>query len=344
MSPAATRRFRFAKSRGLDSLGPLRPAARSAPAPKGNHRVKISFIANPTAGRGRTRSMVETFARAVTGESRLLWTQGPGHAVELARSAAPDTDVVCIVGGDGTVGEVINGLMPRPTPIVVVPTGSGNDFASMVNAPTTADELAAVIREGLGWRLDVLDCVDRYCANSIGIGFEALVTYHSLSIRYIRGLPLYLLAVMKALASYEVIHYAITLDGAPAIEGDYLLVSAANGPRAGGGFYLNPGARPDDGLIDVFTASRMPRLRMLSILPRTLRGTHVGRPGLAFHRGTRVRIAADRPFPIHIDGEYLGRRATPLEMSVVPRCLPVLGMKNGAASMAAPRERILPGV
>jgi diacylglycerol kinase (ATP) len=285
--------------------------------------------------------MVEGFARAVDGESRTLWTQGPGHAGELARTAAADSDVVCIVGGDGTVSEVINGLMPRPVPIVVVPTGSGNDFASMVHAPATAAELAGVIREGMGWRLDVIDCGHRYCANSIGIGFEALVTYHSLSIRHIRGLPLYLLAVIKALASYESIRYSISLDGAAAFSGDYLLVSAANGPRAGGGFYLNPGAMSDDGLIDLFTAARMPRHKMLAILPRTLRGAHAGRPGLAFHRAARMTIRAEQPFPMHIDGEYLGRRAEPLELSVIPRCLPVLGKKNGAASITAPRERIL---
>jgi len=286
--------------------------------------------------------MVEAFARAVPGDSNLLWTQEAGHATELARRAASDSDLVCVVGGDGTVSEAVNGLMPRPVPIVVVPTGSGNDFASMVNAPTTVDELVATIHEGAGWRLDVLDCGDRFCANSIGIGFEAMVTYHSLSIRNMRGLPLYLLAVMKALAGYESIRYSITIDGV-ILEEDFLLVSAANGPRAGGGFYLNPSAKPDDGLIDVFTAVRMPRLRMLSILPRTLRGSHTTSPGVAFHRGARVTIAAARPFPMHIDGEYMGRREVPLELSVIPRCLPVLGMKKGAASMAAPRERILSG-
>jgi YegS/Rv2252/BmrU family lipid kinase len=301
--------------------------------------VRISFIANPTAGRGRTRRLVEGFARAVPGENRLLWTQGPGHASELARGAAPDTDVVCVVGGDGTVSEVVNGLMPRPVPIVVVPTGSGNDFASMVDAPVTASELAAVLRAGMGRRLDVIDCGDRWCANSVGIGFEALVTYHSLAIRHLRGLPLYLLAVVRALAAYESIRFTLTIDGGEPIAGDYLLVSAANGPRAGGGFYLNPAARPDDGLIDLFTAERMPRLRMLSILPRTLRGAHTASPGLAFYRGARITIAAERPFPIHVDGEYLGRRDTPLALAVIPRCLPVLCKGNGAAG--APWEKIL---
>jgi YegS/Rv2252/BmrU family lipid kinase len=303
--------------------------------------MRISFIANPTAGRGRTRRMVEAFARAVPGESRLLWTERPGHAIALARRAASDSDVVCAVGGDGTVSETVNGLMPQPVPIVVVPTGSGNDFASMVDAPRDADELVRVLKDGVGRRLDVMNCGERWCANSIGIGFEAMVTYHSLTIRNLRGLPLYLLAVGKALSSYESIRYHIQIDD-DTIDADCLLVSVANGPRAGGGFYLNPAAIPDDGLIDVFLAPRMPRWRMLTILPRTLRGAHTGVRGLVFRRGARVTIAADAPFPLHVDGEYLGRRDSPLSLSLVPRVLPVLCKQNGAARGRAPLERILP--
>ncbi len=304
--------------------------------------MRVSFIANPTAGRGRTRALVERLAGALPGDANLLWTSGPRHATELAREAARTSDVVCAVGGDGTVSEVVNGLMPEPVPIVVVPTGSGNDFASMVDCPRTAAELARVIADGTGRRLDVIDCGDRYCANSIGIGFEALVTCNSLTIRRLRGLPLYLLAVMKALATVETNRFTLTLDGATEVRGDFLLVSVANGPRAGGGFYLNPGARPDDGVIDVCVASRMSRLRILAILPRTLNGSHLDRRGIAIHRGARIRIAAEHPFPIHIDGEYLGRRETPLDLSILPRVLPVLCRKDGAASgAAAPLETIL---
>jgi diacylglycerol kinase family enzyme len=175
--------------------------------------MKVSFIANPTAGRGRTRALVESYAGALSGESELLWTQGPGHAVDLARSAATRSQVVCAVGGDGTVSEVVNGLMPRPIPMVVVPTGSGNDFASLVTCPRNPQELARVIADGTGSRFDVIDCGGRYCANSIGIGFEALVTYHSLSITEHARLPLYLLAVFKALRSPGSIRYRLGIDG-----------------------------------------------------------------------------------------------------------------------------------
>jgi YegS/Rv2252/BmrU family lipid kinase len=303
--------------------------------------MKVSFIANPTAGRGRTRAMVENYSRVVSGEVELLWTQRPGHARELAAGAAARGGVVCAVGGDGTVSEVVNGLMPRPVPLVVVPTGSGNDFASLVDCPASPADLERVLREGKGLRLDVIDCGDRFCANSIGIGFEAMVTYHSLSIRHMRGLPLYLAAVFKALRSLDRISYRIEVDGRDATSGEFLLVSVGNGPRAGGGFYINPRATPVDGLIDVCTARRMSRLRLLSILPHAIRGAHVTRDGIDLFRGEAITISADAPFPIHIDGEYLGRRDTPLDMRIMNRCLPVLCLGGGRILEDQPLERLL---
>ncbi len=303
--------------------------------------MRISFIANPAAGRGRTRSTVERYAHAVRGDTQFLWTQGPGHARELARGALGDSDVVCAVGGDGTVSEVVNGLMPRPVPLVVVPSGSGNDFASLVACPRTPEELALVVARGAGYRLDVLDCGDRYCVNSIGIGFEALVTYHSLSIRRVRGLALYLLAVGKALAQYESNRFVLELDGVNRVEGEFLLVSIGNGARAGGGFYINPRAIPDDGRLDVCCAERMPRLRMLSLLPSTIRGRHVGKRGVTIYTATRARLSAQRPFPIHIDGEYLGRRETPLDVAVMPRALPVLSRESGHVRLIQKMEQLV---
>lgn len=299
--------------------------------------MKVSFIANPTAGRGRTRALVESYAGALSGESELLWTQGPGHAAELARSAATQSRVICAVGGDGTVSEVVNGLMPHPIPMVVVPTGSGNDFASLVRCPRTPEELDRVIADGMGKRFDVIDCGDRYCANSIGIGFEALVTYHSLSITRLRGLPLYLLAVFKALRTPGSISYRIAIDGREVASGEFLLISAGNGPRAGGGFYLNPKAKPDDGMIDVCAARAMSRAKLLAILPRAIKGGHTTAKGIEMYRGATVSVSSATPFPIHIDGEYLGRRETPLELRVIPRILPVLSLRDDRVQ----QERIL---
>jgi YegS/Rv2252/BmrU family lipid kinase len=303
--------------------------------------MRISFIANPTAGRGRTRALVEAYAGVLSGDVELLWTQGPGHARELARAAAARSHAVCAVGGDGTVSEVVNGLMPRPVPLVVVPTGSGNDFASLVDCPRSPEELGRVLAQGAGVRFDVIDCGDRYCANSIGIGFEAMVTHHSLAIRRLRGLPLYLLAVFKALKSIEHVRYHIDVDGREVAAEELLLVSVGNGKRAGGGFYLNPNASPTDGMIDVCTARRMSRTRLLTILPRAIRGAHVTSAGINTYRGATVTVTGEQPFPIHIDGEYLGRFDRPLQMRIIRSCLPVLSRRGGPIVKPEQLEQVM---
>jgi YegS/Rv2252/BmrU family lipid kinase len=330
----------FTRERGWDSLEPV-GTARTRRDRKG-FPVKVVFIANPTAGRGRTRSRVEAYAGALEPPADILWTQGPGHARDLARRAAADCDVICIAGGDGTVSEVVNGLMPRPAPIVVLPTGSGNDFASLAATARSPWELRRMLEEGAGLFFDVIECGDRYGANSVGIGFEAMVTYHSRSIHRLRGLPLYLAAVFRALASFESIRYTIRVDGGEPIEGEFLLISAGNGVRAGGGFRLHPGAYPDDGIIDLCTARRMSRARMLAVLPHAIRGRHIGRPGIDTLRGTAITVSAAVPFPVHIDGEYLGRLSRPLTLSVLKRRLPVLCRREGEARRTGDLEQILP--
>jgi diacylglycerol kinase family enzyme len=95
-------------------------------------------------------------------------------------------------------------------------------------------------------------------------------------------------------------------------------------------------------LIDVCTAERMSRARLLSILPHAIRGAHVSKRGIELYRGESVTISADSPFPIHIDGEYLGRRDTPLELRIVKRVLPVLCLRGGRTLESQPLERLLP--
>jgi len=288
--------------------------------------MEIAFIANPAAGRGHTQRFVsrfETEARELDQHIDVLWTERAGHARELAREARSRCDVVCVAGGDGTVHEVVNGLMPEPVPIVVVPSGSGNDFASLFNCPTTPGELVEVLRAGEGVHTDVIDCGIRYCANSVGIGFEALVTRQSLGIRNMRGLPLYLTAAARALVRYDCPPMTIQLDD-ETLTGERLMVSVGNGVRAGGGFYLTPDALADDGRIDLCIVRPMGRLRILTLLPRSIPGKHTGASAVDMRRSREVTLSAERPFHMHIDGEYVGMHTGPVEFRVIDRVLPVL--------------------
>jgi diacylglycerol kinase (ATP) len=305
--------------------------------------VDIAFIANPTAGRGYTQRFIERFereARDLDQHIDVLWTKRQGHAVELAREAKQHCDVVCVAGGDGTVHEVVNGLMPDPVPLVVVPGGSGNDFASLFACPTTPHELVEVLRAGQGVRTDVIDCGIRYCANSVGIGFEALVTKQSLGIRNLRGLPLYLTAAARALVRYDCPPMTIELDD-ETITGERLLVSVGNGVRAGGGFYLTPDARVDDGRIDLCIVSPMGRLRILTLLPRSIPGKHTGNRAVQMRRSREVTLTAERPFHMHIDGEYVGMHTGPIAFRVIDRVLPVLSRPGVPLQYTQPAQPIL---
>jgi diacylglycerol kinase (ATP) len=307
--------------------------------------MNLFVIANPHAGRGRVERFAGPFlarAKALGRQLEFVWTEKPGHATELARTAAAGrADAVCVVGGDGTVHEVVNGLMPEPVPLLVIPCGSGDDFARLLGCPRTPDEAFAVLDDGMGALLDVLDCGIRYCVNSCGLGFEAQVTKNSRSIRWLKGLPLYLLAVGRALTEYHCPRVTITLDGGEVIAGRRLLVSVGNGVSAGGGFFLTPEAVPDDGLIDVCVVEKISRARMLRLLPLSLKGAHTDRPEVTMRRTRALTVDCDEPLHIHIDGEYLGDEQRTITFRVLDRRLPVLCKKDSPALFSQAAQRLL---
>lgn len=299
--------------------------------------MRITFITNDRAGRGRASAFIARYRDRLGGEAEVLQTQAPGHAVELARRAREESDVVCAVGGDGTVHEVINGLMPAPVPLAIIPAGSGNDFAGLFECPRTPDEFADVVEAGVGVSIDVLDLGGLYCANSIGLGFEALVTRKSLSIRRLRGLPLYVLAALRAMVRYDCPPMTIRLADGEVIAGDRLMVSVCNGMTSGGGFRLAPDARLDDGELDLCIVEPMGRLRILRLLPSAINGGHTGDPGVTMRRTREVMIESGRPFHAHVDGEYQGELTGPLQVRVLRRRLPVL-CRFASATGASPSK------
>jgi len=306
--------------------------------------MNLVVIANPRAGRGRTARLAGSFlgrAEALGRPLEFMWTEGPGHAIELAGSAAKRADVVCALGGDGTVHEVANGLLPDPVPLVVVPGGSGDDFARLMGCPNTPDELFSVLDDGMGTKLDVLDCGVRYCVNSCGLGFEAQVTKNSRSITRLKGLPLYLLAVGKALTEFHCPTVTVTFEGGDTIVGPRLLVSVGNGVSAGGGFFLTPDALPDDGLIDVCVVGEIGRARMLRLLPLSLKGAHTKRREVTMRRTRSLTVDCDEPLHVHIDGEYLGDEHRSISFRVLDRRLPVLCKKDAPTLTKHPVERLL---
>lgn len=305
---------------------------------------ELALIVNPRAGRrpaiwkeSELRALFEPLGLAVTVHE----TRGPGDARRIAREVAGRARVIGVAGGDGTVHEVVNGMLPLRTPIVVVPSGSGNDFASLLGGPKSPRELAEMVGTGRGAELDVLSIGDRFCVNSAGLGFEGLVNRLSHGDSRLGGRTRYAIALLRAFRLRARFRFRITTPRGDDISGEMLLVSIGNGRRTGGAFYLTPGAFPDDGLIDVCLVESMSRAKMLRILPRSLRGTHVTRPEVRMLRVESLTVEADTGYPMHIDGEYVDAPSGRSEITLLPGALRILCGESAANSLSKGLKQIL---
>lgn len=294
----------------------------------------MRLIVNPVAGRGYAERVGRDVCRILQGlgvRFEVVRTRAPDEAVALAEEAAMEHRLpVVAVGGDGTVHEVLNGLVrahanggPVGT-LGVVPAGSGNDFEYMLRVPDGLQGVCRKLAEKKTRLIDVGRVNERYFANGVGIGFDAMVNIVSRRHRWLRGLPLYLTAALET----TFIHYQarlmnVTIDGAE-MQGRMLLASVCNGKRMGGGFMFAPKAEIDDGWFDVCLAREVSRPQILALIPHVIRGTHVDKPPVTMLRARRVVVSSAEGLPSHVDGEIFTTDAQRLEMEILPRHLNVV--------------------
>jgi len=298
----------------------------------------IKVILNPAAGRGyadRVEAELRCCLRAEGLDFDLTRTTASGHAAELAERAVADGfEVVVAAGGDGTTHEVVNGLMAasggrEAGTLGAVPIGSGSDFANNVGIPS---DLRAACRRLAQGRVRLVDvsriAVDGrsagYFDNTVNIGFGGVVTREALKVKRLRGLALYLPVVLKTIFLYYKASPVTVEYDDRVLETSAVMVAVANGPREGGGFFVAPGARLDDGLLDLCVAQEMGRVAMLAIVPRFMNGTHVGHEKITMLRAGKVTISSPEDLIAHADGEMLCTVAHRLEFDLLPRRLRVV--------------------
>ncbi len=213
-------------------------------------------------------------------------------------------------GGDGTINEVVNGLMlaeaeGATSRLGVMPIGSGNDFAGSLGIPLDLRQAAQRLARGVVRRIDLGRVNGRYFDNNVGLAFEAMIGIEAHRITWLRGQPQYLLAVFRAMASYPFPVVDIYKDDGDRLAKQILMISVGNNRRNGGGFLVNPDAVPDDGLLDMCIVDAIPRLQILRLLPKAMKGTHRGEPVVEMTRSTRLVVESTDPLPVHADGEIL---------------------------------------
>jgi diacylglycerol kinase (ATP) len=285
---------------------------------------KPVIILNPAANRGNMRHhRALARQRAVAEHAEYIETTKSGAAQALAKQAASEGRPVIIVGGDGSVHEVVNGLLAsgQRVPLGIVAAGSGNDFAC--NTLHLPHEPAAAFERAFHGRLQDVDAGQvngSYFANGFSLGLDADIAVAAHRLKrwpFMSGARLYYSATLKQLCfGYQHCpRLAFKLDNGEWSEmSRYILLAVNNGPTYGAGFRINPTADPTDGLLNVCTLDYTPLLRALKLLPVVKKGEHVGIPEAHFFQAQKVQIASQAQVHMQMDGETTSARTYQAEI------------------------------
>lgn len=269
----------------------------------------LFFIINPAAGHGRSVRIMDklcTYLNAKGIEYDTAFSMRPGHTVNIARNAAAKGyDAIVSVGGDGTLRETLEGLHDTGCTLGIIPAGTGNDFIKSLGIPK--DPLAAlkVILDGERRTIDAGQINKRMFLNVATLGFDAQVVDTARRIPLLRGLPAYLIATIITLFRLKRRKVTIEHEDGTVTQHEILLIAVCNGRYYGGGFYVAPPAKLDDGLFDVVLAEKFTRLRVFLLLPRYIRGTHLKKKprGLSHFTCRRIALRSKTFIPANADGE-----------------------------------------
>ena len=302
------------------------------------HR-KVKIVLNPMADMGNAWRVARDLRSITEQHGGVDWsgTVYPGHAIELARQAGEQGyDIVIAMGGDGTVHEVVNGLMQIPAerrPLLgIVPVGSGNDFAHGIGASKNPSQALTRALDGEVATVDLGLMMDEhgrkeYFDNTLGIGFGALVTIRSHRIPLIRGFLMYLTSVLQTIIlDHNPMHMQIETDEQK-WEQSVIYLVLCNGPREGGGFLIAPEAKIDDGILDYAMITNVSRPMMFRIVPEVMKGTHGRFRQVRMGTFKKFTLTADRPLYIHTDGEIFSGPGTDIRkvsFEVLPGALKVV--------------------
>ncbi len=287
-------------------------------------------LINPAAARGRSQRAWPEISADLT-EAGLAFdevtTRSPEEGREIAQRAGGDGyTTVITVGGDGTTHWAINGLMrsrTNPAPaLAVIPEGTANDFPRCLGIPLDARAAARALVHGIGRRVDIGQVNDRYYATISGVGFDAEVAQLvNRWPRWIRGTTVYVAGILQTLITYNPVQSRITVDGQEQSLRLFLL-AAANTNWYGGGMYMAPHAKIDDGQLAVVYATDLTKLETLAVLPKVFSGRHLQHPKVFHTTAREVRVDSETPLAIHADGETVG--TVPAVFRIIPHAIEVI--------------------
>ncbi len=303
---------------------------------------KTLVILNPISGNGAGTRLWPSIERALR-EGGLNYdlarTDAADSAFRIAASAKQSGyETIIAVGGDGTIHQVANGLMSasggEPTGrLGFIPVGSGNDFVKAFGLPSNWRSGVKMVLSGSARWIDVGRVTatessretpeTHYFVNSCNTGWGARVAFSAHSVPLFHGTAMYLVAVLKELVNYHVPRIRADFGG-QVIEQRSTMIAMGNGISVGGAFRMTPEAKLDDGVLDICIAQAFSRIGVIGIIPKLIRGTHLGDPRIYFTRSSCITIDSPDPLVLETDGEIPFISTHHIQVEILPKRLLVL--------------------
>ena len=293
------------------------------------------LLVNPAAGGGRggkAEPAVLAAARGAWGDVDIVRTARAGDAVEFGRKAADQgIERIIVVGGDGTVHEVANGMLSTGIASIprlgVVPIGTGNDFARLTGtASLTPVEAVRRLASGCDELFDTGLAWGEYFVNSLGLGFDATVATQVPRFRRLWRPLVYPAAVLRSFTSYRPFQVVAQGDD-DRYSGGIFCIEVGIGKSTGGGFFLTPDALANDGLFDVCVIVPISFREFLTLTPKAFRGKHTGLKQVRMMRTSSLTIRGSQPLEVHFDGEVRTGPET-IDIRIVENRLPVITVRD----------------
>jgi diacylglycerol kinase (ATP) len=284
----------------------------------------LGLLCNPTSGGGRGGKIKEqVISHLQSQELDFLDLSGVNADAAKMNLKALDLERISnliVIGGDGLVHLAIQKLARSAVPLLIIPAGTGNDFARSlglnINKPL---ENLSLLSEMKSTGVDLGLVAGEYFAQILSTGFDSLVNERANQMRFIRGRMKYNVAIAQVLSTFKPRSYSFRVDEVH-LESKAMLIAVSNGKSYGGGMMISPMSDLQDGYLDVMILGPVSRFEFLRVFPKVYSGSHINHPAVKFLKAKNVAISANAV--AYADGERVGD--LPIEVSIVEKCLRVL--------------------
>lgn len=289
--------------------------------------MEILFIVNPVAGKGKSNSVVKNIKEKMMAFNvpyKIKMTTRKKEAEEIAKNAVCNGyKKIVAVGGDGTIYEVVNGIVGSKALLGVIAAGTGNDFVRTVGIPNDLEEALKTIVYGKTRAIDCGKVNNRYFVNVASIGLDAEIVKETENIKqYLSGSGAYIGGLLKTLFTFKYKDIHMNIDGMKKKK-NITLVAVANGKYYGGGMKIAPMADIEDGDFQVCVVDKVSKLKLMGVFPKIFSGKHVHCDEVGLYKGRQVNINSQESLSINLDGDIIGK-SFDIRFEMIPKGIKVL--------------------